>query len=266
MGDLQLDVFVGADNAFNVTSAIVSGQRDAVVIDAQFTRTDARRLADAIKASGNHLTAVYITHGHPDHYWGLTTLREEFPQARFLTAPEVLGVIDETLAPKVAQWKPLYGDEVPDQPVRPDPLDGAVIDLEGNQLQVIHLGQGDVHDSTVVWIPTLRAVVAGDVAYNGTHVWLSEASAEQRKEWIANLDKLAAMDPVTVVAGHKVPAADDDARRVLLEETRDYVAAFDAAVRQSSSTDELIERVNTQYGDRQLPMILDIAAGAAFPG
>ena len=70
---------------------------------------------------------------------------------------------------------------------------------------------------------------------------------------------------MTVVAGHKVPPADDDARRVLLEETRDYVAAFDAAVRRSSSKDELIERVNGQYGDRRLPMILDIAAGAAFP-
>ncbi len=78
--------------------------------------------AEAIKATGRNLTAVYITHGHPDHYWGLTTLREAFPQARFVTAPEVTGVIEETLASKVAQWKPLYGHEVPDEPVRPEPL------------------------------------------------------------------------------------------------------------------------------------------------
>jgi len=117
----------------------------------------------------------------------------------------VIGVIEETLAAKVAQWKPLYGDEVPDEPLRPEALDGDVIDLEGYELRIIHLGQGDVHDSTVVWIPSLRALAAGDVAYNGTHVWLAE-----RKEWIANLEKLAGMDPDTVVAGHKVPNADDD--------------------------------------------------------
>jgi len=266
MADLKLDVFVGGDNAFNVTSTIVSGERDAVVIDGQFTRTDAERLAETIKATGKNLTAVYVTHGHPDHYWGLTTLRAAFPQARFVTAPEVIGVIGETLAAKVAQWKPLYGDEVPDEPLRPEPLDGDVIDLEGNELQIIHLGQGDVHDSTVVWIPSLRALAVGDVAYNGTHVWLAEANADQRKEWIANLEKLAGMDPITVVAGHKVPGADDNARRVLFDQTRDYVAAFEAAVGQSSSKEELVESVTAKYGDRALPMILDIAAGAASPG
>src|SRR5947209_7944138 len=182
MADLKLDVFVGGDNAFNVTSTIVSGERDAVLIDGQFTRTDAERLAETIKASGKNMTAVYITHGHPDHYWGLTTLRAAFPQARFVTAPEVIGVIEETLAAKVAQWKPLYGDEVPDEPLRPEALD------------------------------------------------------------------------------------DDDGTRILLDQTRDYVAAFDAAVERSSSKEELVERVTAQYGDRALPMILDIAAGAAFPG
>jgi glyoxylase-like metal-dependent hydrolase (beta-lactamase superfamily II) len=80
MTDLMLDVFVGGDNAFNVTSTIVSGERDAVVIGGQFTRTDAERLAETIKASGKSLKAVYVTHGHPDHYWGLTTLRAAFPQ------------------------------------------------------------------------------------------------------------------------------------------------------------------------------------------
>ena len=48
------------------------------------------------------------------------------------------------------------------------------------------------------------------------------------------------------MAGHKVPETDDDGRRVLFDETRDYVAAFDAAVGQSSSKEELIERVTAK--------------------
>jgi hypothetical protein len=67
-------------------------------------------------------------------------------------------------------------------------------------------------------------------------------------------------------ASHKVPEADDDARRVLLDQTRDYVVAFDAAVGECSSKEELVERITARYGDRALPMILDIAAGTAFPG
>jgi len=262
--ELELEVFVGGENAFHVTSSIVTGERDAVVIDAQFTRTDARSLAARIKELAKNLTTVYITHGHPDHYLGLTTLREEFPEARLVTAPEVLGEIEETFAAKVAQWKPLYGDEVPDQPVLPEPLEADVIDLEGNELQVIHIGQGDVHDSTIVSIPTLSTIVAGDLAYNGTHVWLAETDAEARAQWIANLEALAEMNPAKVIAGHKLPDADDEGRRVLLIETRDYVAAFDAAAARASNGEELVKAVTEQYGNRALPMILEIAAQATF--
>lgn len=164
---ISIDVFVGAESAFHVTSTIVSGERDAVLIDAQFTRSDAQRLAEQIKATGKNLTTVYVTHGHPDHYWGFTTLSEQFPRARFVTASEVVPVIDETLDAKVAHWKPMYGDEVPDAPIKPKALDGDTIDLEGNELSIVHLGQGDVRSSTVVWIQPLSTIVVGDVAITG---------------------------------------------------------------------------------------------------
>ena len=263
---ISIDVFVGEENAFHVTSTIVSGERDAVLIDAQFTRSDAQRLAERIKATGKNLTTVYVTHGHPDHYWGFTTLSEQFPRARFVTAPEVVSVIDETLDAKVAQWKPMYAAEVPDAPIKPKALDDDAIDLEGSELSIIHLGQGDVHSSTVVWISSLSTIVAGDVAYNGTHVWLAEDSSEQRLKWIENLERLAEMNPKAVIAGHKVPGTDDDGRRVLIRETRDYIASFHAAVGQSSGAQELIKIMTEKYQDRMLPIILEISANAAFPG
>lgn len=263
--EISIDVFVGADNAFYVTSTIVSGDDDAVLIDAQFTRSDALRLAEMIKASGKRLTTVYVTHGHPDHYWGFTTLSEQFPQTRFVTMPEVLSVIEETFAAKVAQWKPMYGGEVPGTPIKPEALDNEVIDLGGNELRIIRLGQGDVRSSTVVWIPSLSAIVAGDVAYNGTHVWLAEASPEQRLHWMANLKSLTDMKPKTVIAGHKAPGTDDEGRRVLTE-TRDYIEAFNAAISQSSNAQELIKTMTARYPDRALPIILEISASATLPG
>lgn len=263
---ISIDVFVGAENAFHVTSTIVSGERDAVLIDAQFTRSDAQRLAERIKATGKNLTTVYVTHGHPDHYWGFTTLYEQFPRVRFVTAPEVVPVIDETLEAKVAQWKPMYGDEVPDAPIKPKALDGDTIDLEGNELSIIHLGQGDVRSSTVVWIRPLSTIVVGDLAYNGTHVWLAEDSPLQRLQWIKNLEHLAEMNPKAVIAGHKVPGADDDGKRVLLRETSDYIASFHDAVGRSNNAKELIKIMTEKYQDRALPIILEISANAAFPG
>jgi glyoxylase-like metal-dependent hydrolase (beta-lactamase superfamily II) len=263
---LSIGIFVGSENALYVTSTLVSGEHSAVLIDAQFIRSDARRLADWVRASGKNLTTVYVTHGHPDHYWGFTTLSESFPTARFVAAPEVVAVIEETYAAKLAQWKPRLGDEAPDAPRKPEVFRGDVISLEGNEIQIIHIGQGDVRSSTVVWIPSLSTLVAGDLAYDGTHVWLAEADALQRREWMANLDHLAGMAPRTVVAGHKVPGSDTEGRRVLIDQTRDYIAAYDGAVAQSSSAEELIAKMTALYPDRALPIMLEISAHAAFPG
>ncbi len=74
----------------------MSGRRDAVLIDAAFTRADARRIVDTIRASGKNLTTVYITHGHPDHYFGLEVIRQAFPRARFVALPAAAASIDRS--------------------------------------------------------------------------------------------------------------------------------------------------------------------------
>ncbi|HAR61908.1 MAG TPA: MBL fold metallo-hydrolase [Candidatus Margulisbacteria bacterium] len=262
---LSIDTFIGGENAFFITSTIISGARDAVLIDAQFTKTDALKLAKKIKDSGKNLTTVYVTHGHPDHYWGFTVLSEQFPEAQFITAPEVLDVIEETFAAKIAQWKPVYGEEVPDVPIKPVAYDDDAIDLEGNQLRILHVGQGDVRSSTVVWIPVLSAIAGGDIAYNGTHVWLAETDNEQRLKWINNLEHLADMNPKTVIAGHKQPGSDDEGIHVLLTETRNYITTFNSAILQSSNARELIKIMTEKYPDRALHIILEIAANNVFP-
>jgi len=259
---LNLQVFTSGPQALSATSSLVSGARDAVLIDAQFTLSEAHRLAALIYDTGKRLRTIYITHGHPDHYFGLMVLTQAFPGARAVTAPEVLEVINETAAAKVAQWKPLYGDNIPAEPVLPEALKGDVIELEGEELRILHVGQGDAGHSTVVWIPSIRAVVTGDVTYNGAHVWTAETDADGRKRWLNSLEEIEALRPVTVVAGHKTPGRDDGPS--VITETRQYLRDFDAARARARNADELIAAMSAAYGDRALPIILEIGAKAAF--
>jgi glyoxylase-like metal-dependent hydrolase (beta-lactamase superfamily II) len=263
MAELSLDVFTADEAGFLVTSTLIAGERDAVLVDAQFTRSEARRLAEWVKASGKNLTTVYVTHDHPDHYFGLDTLAREFPSARLVTAPEVLSAIQATASAKVAQWTGSYGDEIPASPVLPGALDGDVIDLEGNPLRIIHLTQADSASASAVWIQALSAVVAGDAAFNGVHPWLAETDSRARKEWIANIDRLLPLVPNIVIAGHKAPGTDDAGRRVLIE-TRDYVWAFDNAVGRSAGPEALIKTLTDKFPNHKLPIILQFAADAAF--
>jgi glyoxylase-like metal-dependent hydrolase (beta-lactamase superfamily II) len=89
----------------------------------------------------------------------------------------------------------------------PDVLDGDVLDLEGHQLPIITVGQADTYPSTIVYIPSLAAVISGDVAYNGIHQWLAQTDHDKRMQWIASVDQVEALKPEIVVASHKRPDA-----------------------------------------------------------
>jgi glyoxylase-like metal-dependent hydrolase (beta-lactamase superfamily II) len=122
---------------------------------------------------------------------------------------------------------------------------------------------GDSADNSYVWIPSTKTVIAGDIVYAGVHPWTAESTAETRKSWIKSLDELSALKPATVVAGHKDPKLADDATS--LKATRDYLETFDAAVASSKSAAEVKDKVTKKYATLQLPIILELGAGAAFP-
>jgi glyoxylase-like metal-dependent hydrolase (beta-lactamase superfamily II) len=76
---LETMVFTGSPAGFLVNSTLVSGANDAVLIDAQFAMADAYRLVGWLIESRKNLTTIYITHAHPDHYFGLEVVKQAFP-------------------------------------------------------------------------------------------------------------------------------------------------------------------------------------------
>ena len=258
---LTTTVYTGSPGGFLVNSTIVAGDRDAVLVDAQFTLPDAHRLVAQLLESKKNLTTIYVTHYHPDHYFGLAVIKQAFPKAKLVTTASSLAEIKKTWQAKVKQWRPMYGALVPAQPALPTALPGKTIELEGQRLE-IRQSQGDSADNTFVWIPSTKTAITGDIVYNGVHVWTAETTAASGKAWIKTLDELAALGPTTVIAGHKDPKAKDDAAAIRL--TKDYLETFDAAVASSSSSAEVQQKVKAKYGTLQLDIILLLGADAQF--
>jgi glyoxylase-like metal-dependent hydrolase (beta-lactamase superfamily II) len=259
---LDVSVYTASPAGFLVDSTLISGDKDAVLIDAQFTLADAHRLVAQILESKKNLTTVYITHYHPDHYFGLQVIHQAFPKAKLVALPAALAEIKKTARPKVAQWAPMYGANITASPVLPVALAKPSLTLEGQTLEIHGGAQGDDADNSYVWIPSIKTVVAGDIVFHGVHPWTANTRPEQRKRWIATLDELAALHPTTVIAGHKDPKLDNGAAAI--RETRDYLEAFDSAVASSTSSAEVQQKVKTRYPDLQLPIILQLGADAAF--
>jgi len=259
---LTATVFTSSPGGFLVNSTLVTGEKEAVLIDAQFSLADAHRLIAQILESKKTLTTVYITHGHPDHYFGLVAIKQAFPKAKLVTHAAALAEMKKTWQAKVKQWGPMYGDLVPQAPVLPAVLPGKTITLEGQTLEIHAPVQGDATDNSYVWIPSIKTVVAGDIVFANVHVWTRDSNPEQRKAWIKTLDEIAALGPTTVIAGHQDPKAKGDLPAV--KATREYLEAFDAAVAASKTPAEVQQKIKARYGAYQLDIILQLGAEGAL--
>lgn len=248
------------------TATLISGKTDAVLVDALITAAEAERLTDWIRASGKRLTTVYVTHGHADHFLGLSVVLAAFPQATAVARPEVVPYAREQLSPAyLSFWESQFPGQLPaGAPVAPEPMTGEVLELDDEEIRPIPVGQSDTHPSTVVYVPSVHAVVGGDVAYNGIHMWLSGTGHEDRLAWLAALDTVTALHPRILVTGHKDPARGDTDVPGILGFSRRYLTDFDAVVAASDSPGPVIAEMTRRYPDLGNPYTLVAAATAQF--
>lgn len=260
---LRMEVFnPGAASLFPVTSVLITGQRDAVLIDAQFQRNDALALAQKIRASGKRLTTVYISHSDPDYYFGLDVVHAAFPQARIVATPQTLAAIRASRGGKLSHWGPILKDNAPQVLVEPQALKGDHLLLEGRKLQVVGLN-GPTPERTVVWIPSIRAVVGGVPVSANIHVWVADTQTPaQRMYWLQTLDGIDALRPRTVVPGHYLPNADGSAPHTPgnVQFTRDYLKAFDAEAALAPDARTLVSAMQRRYPQLGESSSLDLSA------
>jgi glyoxylase-like metal-dependent hydrolase (beta-lactamase superfamily II) len=235
-----------------MASTLIYGKRDAVLVDAFMTVKQADTLADWVAASDKNLTTIYITHGHGDHWFGIGTILERFPNARAVATPDVVKVMRQHASPELLKiWKAGFPSQIPDRLVIAEQLDGNVIDLEGHNLVAVELGHTDTDHTTCLNVPSIGLVVAGDAAYNDVHLYLVESNAKTRREWISALDKIESLNPHAVIASHKRPGNEDNPR--IIEETRQYIRDFNRIAEMTTTAQELYEKMLELYPNRVNP-------------
>jgi glyoxylase-like metal-dependent hydrolase (beta-lactamase superfamily II) len=236
-----------------IASTLIFGKQDAVLVDAFMTVKQADALADWVVAGGKNLTAIYITHGHGDHWFGIGALLERFPNASAVATRDVVKVMRQHASPEMLEriWKAAFPDQIPDRLVIAEELKGNTISLEGHDLVAVELGHTDTDNTTCLNVPSIGLVVAGDAAYNDVHLYLVESNAKNRREWISALDKIESLNPRTVIAAHKRPGNEDNPR--IIEETRQYIRDFDRIAEMTTTAQDLYEKMLDLYPNRVNP-------------
>lgn len=263
---LQLSVYVADSSSFNVTSTVIYGATEAMLVDAQFKNSEAEKLADGIAATGRRLKAIFVSHPDDDHYIGLAVLRQRFPEAPIYMSAAALAEFKRTSARYLAGSRSFQPSETPDSLPTPELLPSRHLVVDGAAVEVVTDLQGDafVPSNSFLWVPSLRAVVAGDIVFNGVHVWLANSNERTRAAWRRSLDRIAALHPRVVVAGHKRDARLEDSPDAV-NGTRAYLAAFDRAVHDASNADEVVAAMKQGFPDLSLAGILTRAARVAVP-
>ena len=261
-GPLTLDVYKpGVTAIFPVSSVLVSGDKDAILVDAQFGKAQAQQVVDKVRASGKHLTTIYISHGDPDYYFGLETLTQAFPDAQVLASAPTVEHITKTKDAKLAFWGPQMGADVPGQLIVPHVLKGNTLNLEGHELDVIGLNSKQP-DRTFVWIPSIKAVVGGVVVADNLHVWMADTQSPQsHKQWLATLKRIDSLQPTTVVPGHYLGESNRSLSAVHF--TRDYIKAFDEETLKAKNSAELIAAMKQRYPNLGEESSLELSAKVA---
>jgi glyoxylase-like metal-dependent hydrolase (beta-lactamase superfamily II) len=223
---LATKVFFSDEAGFEVASVIVMGKEEAILIDTQWTLSNAHRVIAEVLETGKKLKYIFLSHAHPDHYFGTGHIAEAFPDAKVVALSDTAKMVNEQFFGKIEHWEGVIGSHnVARKEVTVEVLEQNYLELGGERLEIIPHVVGDLVYNTMVWIPSIKTLYGSDVLFNQAHPFTCEVTATERKQWIQALDDIEKMGAEVIIPGHQKPGMPFDLSSVYF--TRDYLIAND---------------------------------------
>jgi glyoxylase-like metal-dependent hydrolase (beta-lactamase superfamily II) len=245
-----------------MASTLIYGREDAVLTDPGMTEDQARVLGDWVAGQGRNVTDIFITHGHGDHFFAAGLLAERFG-ARVVATAGTIAQMRGSVATRPLLWDKLYPGLIPPSPVSAVTVPGDRFTLEGHDLVMVGVGHADAEDNSVLHVPDLGLVVAGDVIYNGVHMYLAQSAVSGFGPWREAIDKVEALRPRHIVCGHQDSRLDDDAKRTIAQ-TRHYIDDADELLGTETTAVGYFNAKIERYPDYLGRLILWVTARALY--
>jgi glyoxylase-like metal-dependent hydrolase (beta-lactamase superfamily II) len=262
---LSTKTFFCDETGFAVASVIVMGKKDCVLLDAQWTLSNAHRVITEILDTGKNLTTIYLSHAHPDHYFGAGVIAAAFPKARVVAIPSEAQIINKQFFGKIEHWEGIIGaHNVCRVTTHAEALENNYFELEGQRLEIMTKVMGDMRYNTMVWIPSIKTLYASDVLFNQSHPFTCELTKDERAQWVADVNKIEKMGAEVIIPGHQKPGMQFD--RSSLDFTREYIVATEEELVKTGSVGEFYYAMASRFPDANLTRLSNGMNSMVFKG
>lgn len=240
---LHLDTYNPQEKGiFPVSSTLVSGPKEAILFDAQFSVKDGEKLVDMIKASKKELKEIVITSCDPDFYFGLEPIVKAFPEVSVVATPKVVEHIRTTKDAKLKYWAPQMKEDAPKELIVPQVTTKTQFTIDGETIELHHHD----HYAAYVWIPANKAILGGTGIASGIHVWTADTQTpESRESWRHILHEMQNLKPKLVIPGHyfgEQPAGDQ-----AIVFTSGYLKNFEKVLKDNHHSTGVIKAMKSFY-------------------
>jgi cyclase len=234
---------VAVDSGAGVGNAgIVDLGGRSLIVDCGFTPGAARDLRAAAEQLAGSVEWLFVTHADFDHYGGAyafadvpilaaettaATIREVGPGRVTEMKKEMETYLAELEEQDAPEWEREQGRrivaEIPGLELAL-PTETFTAELELGGATAIECGAAHTASDSVVWLPADRVLFAGDLVGVGSHLNLTRGHPPEN--WLAIIDRLAALEPEHVVPGHGPPGGPESlvAVRAYIETVVDLAA------------------------------------------
>jgi glyoxylase-like metal-dependent hydrolase (beta-lactamase superfamily II) len=219
---------------------------------------DADAIAKRLMRTGKRLSRVIITHAHPDHFLGAAALKAHFPDAQYLAREQTAAEIKKISGFARNAMAADYGDRFNSAAITFAPLQGGELRIGSAVLPLIDFVGGESHHQLAILLPDQSEVIASDLLYNGTHLYLAD---QDFAAWRRNLDRLSALGAARARPGHGQPGRTKD----LVAKTLEYMAAFEEEAEKAPDAERLKARMISRYPNLAGVRLLEFSAASMFP-
>lgn len=256
---IKMHVYSAKPENFEVTSVLLEGKKDAVLIDAQFSNEEAQHVVDMIKKTGKTLTAVFISQADPDFYFGLALIADNFPDTEIISTAQTAYLIDATKDSKLEIWGPGLKEYAPKKFIVPTAVTDNYFMLEDIRIEIRQ--RTDDPDYSYLWIPSLRTILGGVYLFDNMHLWLADPQFESYTgNWTNTLADMDALNPEYTIPAHFAMDRSNMKGDEAIKFTRRYLADFKKAAAAAKESKELIAAMKSLYPDADGEPLLELAA------